>query len=203
MAERGVNVSALLQDFVRHSHGIVQRHRRTPVVWEELLQTELANDTIVLAWRSDKTVRSALDRGLRVVHAHSSHFYLDWCGAAAWDLLTAQRSRWMARPRAVVRLSGPSLRPELGLTRTVRPVQGLAPHARVRATGQRLDRRCPSRPRRADLALVRADGRRNARLGRLASRGSADRAHLARSRLGPRRCAGSSARAAVPRRLSH
>ena len=81
MAERGVDVSTLLQEFATDTHDIVRRHRRTPVVWEEMLRTDLANDTIVLAWRSNETVRSALDRGLRVVHAHASHFYLDWCAA--------------------------------------------------------------------------------------------------------------------------
>jgi hexosaminidase len=51
---------------------------RTAIVWDEAVADDLADDTIVMAWRSERHGIDAAERGYRVIMSPQQRTYFDW-----------------------------------------------------------------------------------------------------------------------------
>lgn len=60
------------------------------VAWDEVLDAEVPEDTVVMAWRSPSKGEEAARRGLDVVMAPMQFLYFDWLNSAAPDEPVAQ-----------------------------------------------------------------------------------------------------------------
>jgi hexosaminidase len=71
--------------FTRRVRQILEKHGRTMVGWDEVLQGELPRDVVVQSWRSSKmTARSAIAGHPTVV---SAGYYLDWMMPSSFHYL--------------------------------------------------------------------------------------------------------------------
>lgn len=62
------------------THSALRMKGKTAVVWEEMVLvhniTTVKKDTLVLVWISSENAKNVVEKGYRVVHAASDHFYL-------------------------------------------------------------------------------------------------------------------------------
>jgi hexosaminidase len=81
----GKTIAQALNVFTQTTHAALAREGKTPVVWEEMVLSNvtLANNTIALVWISSEDAAVVAKKGFRFIHAASDYFYLD-CGAGAW-----------------------------------------------------------------------------------------------------------------------
>ena len=93
-------------EFVEFACGVVRRHGKQPIGWEEIAQTRLEPGTVVQHWKSAEHVQAAVRQGARVIMSPATRTYFDlkydattkigaeWAGhvsvrdAYEWDPLT-------------------------------------------------------------------------------------------------------------------
>lgn len=64
--------------YLKVAHEIISEHGRKLVGWDEVLETELAQDIIVMNWRDINTLTEAVERGHQVVIANYKSLYFDY-----------------------------------------------------------------------------------------------------------------------------
>lgn len=83
MAREGIKDKAGLEAwFMRGVHAIVTRHGKIMIGWDEIAESEIADDIIVQAWRSSTTTGRAARQGNQVIV--SAGYYLDLLEPAAF-----------------------------------------------------------------------------------------------------------------------
>ncbi|KAF9291885.1 hypothetical protein BGZ68_001439 [Mortierella alpina] len=94
-SEDGFN--RILDGFLSKQHRMLRRKRKTPIVWEEpllnhALKTLSQNkDTVVQVWTSADNIKTAIQKGHRVIAGSADYWYLD-CGYGDWLGLTAKEA---------------------------------------------------------------------------------------------------------------
>jgi hexosaminidase len=79
MAEHGFHDARQLQGlFTTRMAAALQRGGHEVVAWDEVLDAEVANGTVVAAWRSSKKGVEAANRGFDVIMAPMQFLYFDW-----------------------------------------------------------------------------------------------------------------------------
>jgi hexosaminidase len=64
--------------FTNRMTGFLRGHGRTAVVWDEAVADDLDENTIVMAWRSERHGLEAAARGFQVVMSPQERTYFDW-----------------------------------------------------------------------------------------------------------------------------
>jgi len=96
LKQSGQTFEQALNSFTQHTHGVLAKNGKTPVVWEEMVlehNVTLSKDTIVMVWISSDDAAAVAKAGFRIVHAPSDYFYLD-CGAGEWIGDTVDAVSW-------------------------------------------------------------------------------------------------------------
>lgn len=75
-------VSEIQGRFTQHAAEILGDKGKTPVAWDEVLETHLPDNTVVMNWRDPAGVAAATSRGFRTVVATSDVLYFDHPQAA-------------------------------------------------------------------------------------------------------------------------
>ncbi|KAJ2924124.1 hypothetical protein H1R20_g12964, partial [Candolleomyces eurysporus] len=82
----GATLEKALDSFTQTTHGALRQLGKKVVVWQEMAlnhRVSLANDTIIMVWKSSEHATEVAKKGFRIVHAPSDYFYLD-CGGGEW-----------------------------------------------------------------------------------------------------------------------
>jgi hexosaminidase len=125
MAEHGFSDVRQLQGlFTRRVARALQEHGHEVIAWDEVLDAEVPNGTVIAAWRHSDKALEAAERGLDVIMAPMQYLYFDWLSSDAPDEPVA-----LTRPPHVTtweRVYGFSVVPEalaLPLRRHIRGAQ--------------------------------------------------------------------------------
>lgn len=70
-------ISELRGYFTRFAAEVLAEHGRRAIAWDEVLETHLPDDVVVMNWREDEGVEEATSRGFRTIVSTSDHLYLD------------------------------------------------------------------------------------------------------------------------------
>jgi hexosaminidase len=76
----------MLQRFLDHVHGEVEKHGLRPLVWEEMVlewNATITKDAIIQSWLGSGAVQELAEAGHRVIDTDYSYYYLD-CGRGQW-----------------------------------------------------------------------------------------------------------------------
>lgn len=78
-------ISEIQGRFTEFAAQVLRGKGKTPVAWDEILETDLPDDTVVMNWREASGIAEATSRGFRTVIATSSTLYFDYPQAKAKD----------------------------------------------------------------------------------------------------------------------
>ena len=86
MAEHGFHDVRQLQGlFTRRMAGALQAHGHEVIAWDEVLDADVPDGTVIAAWRSTEKAVEAAERGLDVIMAPMQSLYFDWLSSDAPD----------------------------------------------------------------------------------------------------------------------
>lgn len=86
MQELGIGTTQELQNyFVERLHRVLSGLGKTVLGWDEIVESDLPEDAIVMSWRGIDGAIAAADRGLRTVLSPAPVFYLDHLRSDAAD----------------------------------------------------------------------------------------------------------------------
>ncbi|PWH06496.1 beta-N-acetylhexosaminidase [Brachybacterium endophyticum] len=71
-------VSEIQGRFTRFASDVLAEQGKTVVAWDEVLESHVPDDVVVMNWRTDDGLKESLDRGFRTVVSTSSHLYFDY-----------------------------------------------------------------------------------------------------------------------------
>ncbi len=71
-------ISEIQGHFTQFASAVLAEHGKRVIAWDEVLETHLPDDTIVMNWRSAAGVAEAVERGFQTVIASSDHTYFDF-----------------------------------------------------------------------------------------------------------------------------
>lgn len=80
MQDEGIdNVSELQGYFTRHIQEFLDKHGKTVIGWDEIVDGKINRNTVVMSWREESdNGKDALKSGYRVIQSPTSHCYLDY-----------------------------------------------------------------------------------------------------------------------------
>lgn len=70
-------ISEIQGAFTSFATEVLRERGKTVVAWDEVLDTHVPDDVVVMNWRGSDGVKTAVDRGFRTVVASSDQFYFD------------------------------------------------------------------------------------------------------------------------------
>jgi hexosaminidase len=84
MAEHGFSDVRQLQGlFTRRMARALQERGHEVIAWDEVLDADVPNGTVIAAWRSTEKAVEAAERGLDVIVAPMQYLYFDWLSSDA------------------------------------------------------------------------------------------------------------------------
>lgn len=71
-------VSEIQGRFTSHATEVLKAKGKRVIGWDEVLESPLPDDTIVMNWRSDEGVKESVGRGFQTIIANCSTYYFDY-----------------------------------------------------------------------------------------------------------------------------
>ncbi|NMA77622.1 MAG: family 20 glycosylhydrolase [Actinomycetales bacterium] len=82
-------ISEIQGRFTQFASDVLREHGKRVIAWDEVLETHLPDDTIIMNWREGAGVRTAVDRGFQTIISTHDQTYLNYYQADPKDEPTA------------------------------------------------------------------------------------------------------------------